>query len=250
MADQDSRIRLQARLDRLTWKGDVSVYDDVHLEVDESGLPELVPGPKITISHKSMSRIIQHLESSPFATIYDSGDVVDDLLQRVHYDTESTDCTHAEVWQIIKQAQTDEMEDYEALIALSQDWQDDPEEILSLPIMSGLSLRVCRMLGILAPRDNCSDSLGEAFVDTLACYDFGIHLLVRGVYDLCKQARGMPNQAEAFGKAAGQCLETLINTKQCQKPGNRLDDDVFRTLKERVNEIARGGREPSVGLVD
>ncbi|RMJ07198.1 hypothetical protein CDV36_013201 [Fusarium kuroshium] len=246
----DLRDQLEGHLDDLINSGDVELPPGKRIRLNRAGVPKLVETPTPTMSAPEIRQIYRHTDDFPLTRHVEWGVFNAELDELLNGKKRRTGITPADLLRSIETVQKHVVEDFEALVGLSQELEDFPDHIKNTKFAVNLPRIICRILNELPERGAkvTEDDVMDMWIN-LKKYRRGFYVLVDHIRQCHRDARANPDHQRHFGEAAAACLQTLVTAMAPWDPRNDMDHEVFRSLKERVDGIRRGNREasPEVG---
>ncbi|KAJ3542894.1 hypothetical protein NM208_g3863 [Fusarium decemcellulare] len=241
--EKKTRNLLQDRLDSLVASGEISIATGLQLKVENDGLP-LVVDRLPSISRDSLGKIRSRILWNRHSHYYDWQDVYNKLTDLMGDTTETPTCTHKAVWDMMRSTHKKAMEDYDIIMDLYHQLEENPKSVKDLQIRGVLPQRVCRFVGRNAER-TCDKERGDFWTGQLSSSHRGLHVLVKEILTYAQEAKENPLRASSIGRNALGCFRTLLDARELKKPGDLMDVEDFRYLMYRADDIARGNREAS-----
>ncbi|KAM6531951.1 hypothetical protein FSOLCH5_001389 [Fusarium solani] len=152
--------------------------------------------------------------------------------------------THLEILGRIEQVQKLVVEDFEDFVGLAQELEHSLAHIKDAKFAVDLPRLVGRILHEAVPRGLEEMEVFDVWTN-LKNRRRGVYVLINHICQCHHDAKANPSQQRHFGKLASHCLQTLVTAMAPWDPRNDMDHEVFRSLRERVDEIRRGNREAS-----
>ncbi|KAJ4169289.1 hypothetical protein NW754_016323 [Fusarium falciforme] len=238
------RNQLEGHLDDLVNSGEVELPPGKRIRLNHAGVPKLVEIPLPAISEKRLRQLHDHVSGLP-STRSAEWEMVEANLADLIADEELRDTfNHLKMLERIEQVQRLVVEDFEAFVGLAQELEHSLAHIKDAKFVVDLPRLVGRILNEVAPRGLEGMEVFDVWTN-LKNRCRGVYVLVDHIYQCHHDARANPSQQHHFGKLALHCLQTLVAAMTPWGPRNDMDHEVFRSLRERVDEIRRGNREAS-----
>lgn len=243
------RDQLEGHLDDLVNSGEVELPPGKRIRLDHAGVPKLVEIPLPAISEQRLRQLHDHVSGLP-STRSAEWVMIEANLDDLIADEELRDAfTHLEILGRIEQVQKLVVEDFEDFVGLAQELEHSLAHIKDAKFAVDLPRLVGRILHEAVPRGLEEMEVFDVWT-SLKNRRRGVYVLINHICQCHHDAKANPSQQRHFGKLASHCLQTLVTAMAPWDPRNDMDHEVFRSLRERVDEIRRGNREASPEVDD
>ncbi|RSL64872.1 hypothetical protein CEP51_013079 [Fusarium floridanum] len=240
------RGQLERHLDDLVKSGDVEIPPGKRIRLNRAGIPKLVNVPTPPVSLQRILQIHAHTDEFLFTRSVEWGVFQTEFDELMVDEKLRASTTHADLLRRIDAVQKLVVEDFETLVGLAQELKDSPDYIKNAKFTVELPRIIGRILNELPQRAvKPTESDFARMWITLEKHHRGFYVLVKQIHQCHHDARANPDHQCHFGRVAAHCLTTLVTAMAPWDPRNDMYHKVFRSLRERVDEIRRGNREAS-----
>ncbi|UPK97727.1 hypothetical protein LCI18_008662 [Fusarium solani-melongenae] len=243
------RNQLEGHLDDLVNSGEIELPPGKRIRLNHAGVPKLVEIPLPAISEKRLRQLHDHISSLPSTRSAEWGMIEDNLADLIADEELHDNFNRLNILRWIEQVQKLVVEDFEAFVGLAQELEHSLAHIKDAKFVVDFPRLVGRILNEAVPRHLEGSEFATMWIN-LKNRHRGVYVLVDHICQCHHDARANPSQQHHFGKLVLHCLQTLVTAIAPWDPRNDMCHEVFRSLRERVDEIRRGNREASPEVDD
>ncbi|KAM0440858.1 hypothetical protein ACHAPT_000159 [Fusarium lateritium] len=247
--DEELRDHIEGHLDDLIKSGQVQLPPGKRIRLNQEGIPKLIEDPLPAISTRRITQVFNHICDNLFSR---SSEWYTFFFELQDLRTDEAGCanfTHNQILEHINVTQELVEKDFDDLTSAAKFLRESPEQIYSVMYPNFLPHLVAPMLGRKAGRSPDEDE-GDKSLDKLERSHHGFFLLVHQICQIHRCAKASPEHSRLFGRRAAHCFDMLEAALESKNPRNDMEHEVFRSLRERVDEISKGNREASPEVED